>query len=51
MDTIIFLFLFGTLLAMRSRRRWPVLLLFLASLVATLLLFWHHTTDVLPLNF
>jgi hypothetical protein len=50
-DTIIFLLILGTLLATRSRRGWPVPALFLASLAATLLLFRHHVTSPLPLNF
>jgi hypothetical protein len=41
----------GTLLATRSRRRWLGQALFLASLAATLLLFGHHATSRLPLNF
>jgi hypothetical protein len=51
MDTILFLLILGTLLATRSRRRWLVPALFLASLAATLLLFCHHVTSQLPLNF
>jgi hypothetical protein len=51
MDTIIFLLILGTLLAMGSRRRWLVLALFLGSLAAVLLLFAHHATNRLPLNF
>ena len=51
MDMLIFLLILGTLLATRSRRRWLVPALFLASLAATLLLFRHHVTSRLPLNF
>ena len=51
MDTIIFLLIFGTLLAVRSRRRWLLLILFFASLTAMLLLFNSHATSHLPLNF
>jgi hypothetical protein len=50
-DTITFLLIPGTLLATRSPRRWLVLALFLASLAVTLLLFGHHVTSRLPLNF
>jgi hypothetical protein len=50
-DTIVFLLILGTLLATRSRRGWLVPALFLASLAATLLLFRHHVTSPLPLNF
>jgi hypothetical protein len=51
MDTLIFLLILGTLLATGSRRRWLVPALFLASLAATLLLFRHHLTSRMPLNF
>ena len=51
MDTIIFLLILGTLLATRRRGRWLVPALFVASLAATLLLFRHHVTNRLPLNF
>jgi hypothetical protein len=51
LDTLIFVLIFATLLAMRSRRRWLTLTLFLISLTATVLLFKHHVTSSLPLNF
>jgi hypothetical protein len=51
LDTIIFLLIFGTLLAMRGRSRGLVLALFFAALTATVLLFNHHVTNRLPLNF
>jgi hypothetical protein len=51
LDTILFLLLFATLLAMRQRRRWLVLVLFLSSLVLTLVVFRYHVTSELPLNF
>lgn len=51
MDTIIFLLILGTLLAMRSARRGLTLGLFFAALAATALLFKLHVTSSLPLNF
>ncbi len=51
MDTIIFALIFFTLLAMGYRRRWLVLTLYFVSLVATVLLFNHHATSELDLNF
>jgi hypothetical protein len=51
LDTIIFVLIFFTLLAMRTRRRWLVLTLYFASLAATMLLFNHHVTSELDLNF
>jgi hypothetical protein len=51
LDTIIFALIFLTLLALRGRRRWLALTLFFVSLGATLLLFKHHVTSTLPLNF
>src|SRR4051794_10069150 len=51
MDTIIFLLIFATLLAMSSGRRWLVVVLFLVTLAATLLLFSYHATSKLNLNF
>lgn len=51
MDTIIFLLILGTLLAMSKRRGWLVLCLFFAALAATVLLFNYHMTSRLPLNF
>jgi hypothetical protein len=50
-DTIIFLLIFCTLLALRARRRRLSLALFVVSLAATLWLFSHHATSKLPLNF
>lgn len=51
MDTIIFVLIFFTLLAMLTRRRWLVLTLYFVSLVATMLLFNYHVTSELDLNF
>lgn len=51
MDTIIFILILFTLLAMRTGRRWLVLTLFFTSLAATMLLFNHHVTSSLDLNF
>jgi len=51
MDTIIFLLILGTLFAMRGQRRWLVLGLFFASLIAMVLLFHFHVTSRLPLSF
>jgi hypothetical protein len=51
LDTIIFILIFFTLLAMRTGRRWLVLTLFFTSLAATMLLFNHHATSALNLNF
>lgn len=51
LDTIIFLLIGGTLLAMRGQRRWLALGLFFAALVATIFLFNHHVTSQLPLHF
>ena len=51
MDTIIFVLILLTLLAMRLRRRWLVLALYFVSLAATMLLFDHHVTSALDLNF
>lgn len=51
MDTIIFALIFLTLLAMRTRRRWLALALYFVSLAAVLLLFNHHATSELGLNF
>jgi hypothetical protein len=50
MDTIIFLLILCTLLAMRGPR-WLVLVLFTAALTATVLLFNSHATSHLSLNF
>lgn len=43
--------IFFTLLAMGTGRRWLVLTLYFVSLAATLLLFNHHATSQLDLNF
>jgi Family of unknown function (DUF5993) len=51
MDTIIFILILATLLAMNGRRRWLVLTLFLIACLATLGLFAVHATDRLGLNF
>jgi hypothetical protein len=51
MDTIIFLLIFATLLAMRGRRRELAVGLFFAALAAMLLLFRLHVTSQLPLSF
>ncbi|CAA9462979.1 MAG: hypothetical protein AVDCRST_MAG28-3624 [uncultured Rubrobacteraceae bacterium] len=51
MDTIIFVLIFFTLLAMLTGRRWLVLTLFFVSLTATMLLFNYHVTSRLDLNF
>jgi hypothetical protein len=50
-DTIIFLLIFGTLLAMRAGKRFLALGLFAISLLATLLLFGSHISHSLGLNF
>jgi len=51
LDTIIFVLIFFTLLAMRTRKRWLALTLYFVSLAATMLLFNHHVTSELNLNF
>ena len=51
LDTIIFVLIFFTLLAMRTGKRWLVLTLFFTSLAATMLLFNYHVTSQLDLNF
>jgi hypothetical protein len=51
LDTIIFVLIFFTLLSMRTRRRWLVLTLYFVSLAVTMLLFNHHVTSELDLNF
>lgn len=51
LDTILFLLIFCTMIAMRIGKRWLVLSLFFLSLSATLLLFNHHVTNKLNLNF
>jgi len=50
-DTIIFLSILVTLLAMRAGKRSLSLGLFLVSLIATLLLFNLHVTSSLKQNF
>jgi hypothetical protein len=50
-DTLIFLLIFGTLLAMRGRKRSVAVGLFLVSVLATMLLFGSHITSSLNLNF
>lgn len=51
-DTLIFILLLVTAWTIvRGRSRTAVLWLFAGSLVAVLLLFNHHVTDKLPLNF
>jgi hypothetical protein len=50
-DTIIFILIFFTLLAMYTRQRRLVLTLYFVSLAATMLLFNHHVTSALNLNF
>ncbi|MCP4758856.1 MAG: hypothetical protein GY894_10190 [Planctomycetes bacterium] len=49
--TGIFILLFLTLLAMRSKRRWPAVVLFLISMAAIVFLLAHHATDQLNLSF
>jgi len=49
--TGIFILLLCTLLAMRARRRWPAVLLFVIALTAISLLLAHHATDHLDLSF
>jgi hypothetical protein len=51
LDTIVFVLIFFTLLAMRAQKRWLVLTLYFVSLAATMLLFNHHVTSELNLNF
>lgn len=51
MDTIIFFLIFCAFLAMPTGKRWLVLSLFVLALVAMMLLFKHHVTDPLQLNF
>jgi hypothetical protein len=50
-DTLIFLLILSTLLAMAAGKRPLALGLFAASLLATLLLFGGHVTSPLNLNF
>ncbi|HJN80833.1 MAG: DUF5993 family protein [Phycisphaerales bacterium] len=49
--TAIFLMLLVTLLAMRTKRRWPAIICFVITLAAVSLLLWHHITDPLNLSF
>ncbi|HEY1064735.1 MAG TPA: DUF5993 family protein [Pirellulales bacterium] len=51
MDTLIFLLIFGTLLAMRSGSRSLAIGLFAGSLLGTLWVFASHLTSTLNLNF
>lgn len=52
MDTLIFgLLLYTAWTVVRGGSRVKVLLAFAAGVVAVLLLFNHHVTDKLPLNF
>jgi hypothetical protein len=51
MDSLIFLLIFATLIALVRGYRKTALTLFALSLAATLLLFRHHATDPLPLSF
>jgi hypothetical protein len=51
LDTIIFVLIFFTFLAMRTRKRWLALTLYFVSLAATMLLFNYHVTSELNLNF
>jgi hypothetical protein len=47
----IFLMLFITLLAMRSKRRWPAMVCFIITLSALSLLLSRHISDPLGLSF
>ncbi len=49
--TGIFVLLLLTLLAMRCKRRWPAVVLFLISMSAIVVLLAHHATDHLDLSF
>tara|TARA_R110002095_G_scaffold70869_2_gene60409 strand:+ start:2054 stop:2209 length:156 start_codon:yes stop_codon:yes gene_type:complete len=51
LDTLIFLLILFTFLAMWGRQRWLVYSLFLTSLAATCLLFVCHASNALNLNF
>jgi len=51
MDTIIFSLILGTLLAMWIRKLWLIRAFFFVSLLATMLLFLHHISSKLNLNF
>jgi hypothetical protein len=50
-DTIIFLLILATLVALWTGRRRLGLALFVVSLAATLMLFNHHATSTLSLSF
>lgn len=51
-DTILFGLILATgVAAVRGARRWLVLALFFVSLAAALLVFRHHVTSALDLNF
>ena len=50
MVTLIFLLIFATLLAMIKGRRRLACWLFVASFLATALLFWHHATETLEIS-
>ncbi|MDG2477170.1 MAG: DUF5993 family protein [Phycisphaerales bacterium] len=47
----IFLLMFITLLAMRSKRRWPSVVCFVVLVVAVSLLLSHHISEPLNLSF
>lgn len=52
MDTIIFgLILASVLIIIFSQKRWLAVLSFGVAAVSSLLLFLHHVTSVLPLEF
>lgn len=51
MDTIVFLLILATLLAMVFASKKVIVGAFFVTLVLTALLFNHHVTDKLPLNF
>lgn len=50
MDTLIFILILATLVAMWRGRQRLATVLFLLSLLAAALLFKHHATDVLPIS-
>ena len=49
--TGIFISLFLTLLAMRSKRKWPSVLMFMITAIFIVLLLMHHATEDLGLSF
>lgn len=51
MDTIIFLLIFITLMTMVFSSKKIIVASFMLTLILTALLFNHHVTDKLPLNF